>query len=261
MDTRQLRKFRTKLFTTIIITLTILASFSQFALVKAQSDSETPLIVSSLNQKDLIWTVEDSMGIFAEDGYHPLDRIKFEVFSTDGVNKKYIVNASDSSWITYPEQNWEVDESVTESDYKLIPRDWYSAARDIYSVEDSEYWLTIAELRSTYTIDYSDVFIGGKLINIVTIEIRINDTNYDVATYTRAEGILLSRHTVVETTDDEGDPLTGEFLITLTSFSGDFAVSFWHYVVWFAIIFVGVLVLVAILSFVLAKRQKSIPDY
>lgn len=262
MRAHRMKETNKKITVLGIISLTLMALLSPIAVVRAQySDSESPLIITGLDQKSMVWTVTDSMGIFAQDGYHPDDRIRYEVYSADAVNRRYIVNASESSWILYPATNWEVDESVTVSDYKLIKRDWYSAARNIYSVQDSEYWLTTSELRSTYTIDYSDVFIGGQLINIVTIAIKINETNYDIAKYTRAEGILLERHTVVDTTDNQGDPLFGEFKIELTDFSGNFDVSFWHYVIWFAIIFVSVLVLVVILSVVISKRRQTVPDY
>lgn len=220
----------------------------------ASEDVEYEQIRTNLERTTMIWQIKKSMGVFAQSDIHPKDMYKYFVYSADAVNRKYVVNYTFAPWTTEKFQSTYI---FQDSDYKLIKRDWYSAKKDIYCVQDAAYWYSVSALRSMFTIDYSDEMIGGRLINLVTISIYINETNYDIARYTRSEGILLSRHTKVDSIKS-GVVLKGEFLIELKSYSGTFTVSFWHYVIWFVIIFGIVLASMVILSLFISRRQEKI---
>jgi hypothetical protein len=220
----------------------------------AATDVETDLINLDIERTTIIWKVKKSMGIFAQGDIHPNDMYKYYVYTADGTNRKYVVNYTEAPWTT---GEFESTYTFLDSDYKLIKRDWRTAARDIYCVQDAAYWLSLGALRSNYTIDYSDEMIEGRLLNIVTISIYFNNTNYDIARYTRSEGILLSRHTKIDCIKS-GVEIKGEFELQLESFNKPFTVSFWNYVIWFAIIFGIVLVAVVILSLIISRRQEKI---
>lgn len=239
----------------MITSLFIIGMVLNFENVKAASeDVESEQIKINLERTTMIWQVKKSMGVFAQNDIHPNDMYKYFVYSADAVNRKYVVNYTFAPWTTGKFQSTYI---FQDSDYKLIKRDWYYAAREIFCVQDASYWYSVAALRSMYIIDYSDEMIGGRLINLVTISIYINETNYDIARYTRSEGILLSRHTKVDCVKS-GVVYKGEFLLELNSYSGTFTVSFWHYVIWFAIIFGIVLVSIIILSLFISRRQEKI---
>ncbi|MHA1820916.1 MAG: hypothetical protein ACTSVC_10620 [Promethearchaeota archaeon] len=199
------------------------------------------------------------MGVFAKDNIHPHDMYRYYVYRVDGIAKTYLVNKSFASWTDGEFSDYS---NATSPDYFLIIRDWYSAARDIFAVNDSAYWNTTAELRSMYTIDYKDELIGAQLINTVTISFYFNETNYDIIKYTRAEGILLSREVKIDVQDKygPGQDMMGEFKITLHDFDGGFEVSFWTYVIWFFVIFGIIMGLIITISVLISRRQEKLKN-
>jgi hypothetical protein len=223
------------------------------------SDVENPLIIDSLEKRSVTWEITRSMGTFAQNDIHPHNSIKYHVFSVDGVNKIYHVNVSTAPWST---REYGIPSSAvatgTTTEYKVIKRDWKSAMSNIFAVSDASYWgYTATQLRTMYSIDYSDEFIWGQLINVVTISFSINSTNYDIIRYTRSEGILISRSVSIDTNDGE---VMGKYEISLTSYDGIFTVSFWNYVIWFSVIFVGVFIIISVLSVFISKRQQSLKN-
>ncbi|MHA1340138.1 MAG: hypothetical protein ACTSRZ_10300 [Promethearchaeota archaeon] len=252
-----MKKLLSKKHTISIILLGIvffqLLYFISFA--SGAQDAEKELVNFNLEKTDIIWEVKVSMGIFAQVNIHPHDKYKFHVYSVDGVDKKYIVNSTIAPWTT---GEWDSNYNFGESDYKLIKRDWYSVARNIFAVEDANYWLTETELQQLYIIDYKDEFFMGKFINTVNIIFYFNETNYDKIKYSRSEGILLRREIKIDSINNDGQEVKGEFLIELVDYSGELEVSFWYWIFIIGIVSASVFFGLLTISILISRRQRRL---
>jgi len=244
-----------KIIISMFISTILIYSFLPFiSFIYAAQDVEKQLVNFNLEKNDIIWEVRISLGIFAKSEIHPHDKYKFHIYSVDGVNKKYIVNMTYAPWTT---GKWNDQYSFQESDYKLIKRDWYAAARN-FAKEDANYWKTETELQQIYLIDYKDEFIMGKIINTVTISFYINESNYDIIKYTRPEGILIYRETKINSVNNKGQQIKGHFYINLIEYTGELEVSFWYWVLLIGIIAGIVFVSILITSILISRRQRRL---
>ncbi|MBD3350462.1 MAG: hypothetical protein GF364_03150, partial [Candidatus Lokiarchaeota archaeon] len=229
-------KFQNRYLTKILILLGIIVLIFGQTIIFGTSyvvTEEDPLIVLGLEKENMTWEVKRSMGIFAQQDIHPHDKYKYYVYTADGIERKYYVQESILSWTFQnldeedQEKYWETTGEVIASDYKLIKRDWESTAYNIFMVQDAEYWLSAQALQYFLNITFTNEFYKGKFISIVNIQIKLNDTNYDLIRYTRGEGMLISRETHVNCTNDQGNHIEGIFKIDLTDYSVNLVVSAW----------------------------------
>ncbi len=119
------------------------------------------------------------------------------------------------------------------------------------------------------TFEYERDWYQGRFTDFVILTIYIDENNFDRLVYTREEGILISRTTEIYivngTRSVPGDvprlnafPLSGRYHVELQDFSRELVVSFWHYVIWFFIIFGSVLGIIFLVAFIYVRREKKI---
>lgn len=141
-----------------------------------------------------------------------------------------------------------------------IPGFWSSyLAKDI---EEFTFTYVSSPVNGIMKITYSDEWFQNRLINMVNIQIKLDESNYDILKYTRSEGILIQRDTkiFIEKAGNYGNPLTGSFAVELQSYSKELIPSFWTYIIWFAIIFGIVMGLIIFISIMVNRRQRKLRE-
>ena len=115
---------------------------------------------------------------------------------------------------------------------------------------------------------YNTIWYRSRLITTMEISIELDKNNYERLVYTRAEGVLLSRKTNIlifngtrkdyqGLTRDFPFAISGNLDIELFDFDTEFAVSFWHYVVWFLIIMGIIFASIIAISVILRMRERK----
>ncbi len=114
---------------------------------------------------------------------------------------------------------------------------------------------------------YNTIWYRSRLITTLEISIELDKNNYEKLVYTRAEGVLISRKTNIFIdngtrkdyqwiTRDFPFPISGNLDLELLDFDKEFAVSFWHYVVWFLIIMAIIFTSIIAISVILRLRER-----
>ncbi len=115
----------------------------------------------------------------------------------------------------------------------------------------------------TYTLfNYSTIWYSNELIDVVTITVSLDAQNYDIMTYSRGEGILLSRNTniFIDNGSNFGNPLTGSFEVNLVNYSGTLQTTWLTYLIWFFIILGIVLFAIIAIAIAVSRHQKKLRE-
>jgi hypothetical protein len=210
-------------------------------------DYDKPELLEDHIGKDFTWKIVNASGVFANPYYRPETLVKYRVKEIDADNEVYKVNLS----VKHYGQNEYDDGVITDSDFFLISRDW-GASMIKYVVEMNYFWGDQEKIDQTYDSHYSLEWWGFRLINTYTVMFKMNDTNYEILKYTRAEGILISRTAVVNA---DGGNYKGYLQVELVSFSGNLELSPWYYVIIGGSIF-GVIILTLTIGSLESQRKK-----
>lgn len=136
--------------------------------------------------------------------------------------------------------------------------------------DDEEYAPDIKIYTTVVLSNYADeIFTTSKYdlewqfsryLTVTTFKITFDDKNFEIYRYTREEGILLSRETEIniENGTSINQPLTGSFRLVLIDFNKELRVSFYHYLIWFGIVFGSIMVAVLVISQLVAWRQRKL---
>ena len=166
--------------------------------------------------------------------------------------------------------NYKLDHLYVEiDDFTISGQDWVNIINIIGDYAWDEIYDDYIEffelsLISHYTdLRYDSIWYNGNYITVVVIDVVLDEDNYDHLVYSREEGLLLSRETQVNILNGSGInlPLRGNLDIELIDM-GDFnlAVSPWHYIIYFAISVVSIIILVTIISVLVSRRQKRLQN-
>jgi hypothetical protein len=236
--------------------LLFLSAFSSLRAIEYfHPEAEAEQFVTALENHTITWQVDDAYGVFGDFNYHPNTMFRYYVEEVDLVHSRYEVNESSYSWTVLTWGNWS---DAKLPDFYLTKRDWGGVAVNVLLNNDSQYWGNKALIDETYSAVFADEWVNGALTSTVTISYRMNVTNYDIAKYTRAEGILLSREFSVNIINGSGpnEDLVGYFKVSYYSSTIGLTISFWHWIVWFLIILAILFVVLIILSAIISRRKQ-----
>ncbi|MGQ4873590.1 MAG: hypothetical protein ACP6IY_05885 [Promethearchaeia archaeon] len=213
-------------------------------------DSDSPEVIESLKDARIIWEVINASGIFASEDLQPHDLIRYDVEDVDDVYNVYKVKEFKKSW---GENDFEQVGGIKNASYYLINREWGAKSAEFFLDQHSTYWGSKEHIDNQFDTIYETEWWDWKLINTATITYIMNDTNYDKIKYTRAEGILLERKTVVNINDGK---IVGNLYIRLYSYSRFFEFSPWYYVIIGALIFAAVAAIIITISLLIQRRKR-----
>ena len=251
------KKKKKSLFIIVLYSsILFLSVFASLGAVKYfHPEAEAEQFITSLENQTITWQIDDAYGIFGDFNYHPNAMLRYYVHEVDSVHSRYEVNESRFSWTTLTWGNWS---NAKLPNFYLIKRDWGGFAINVLLNNDSMYWGNKDFIDETYSAVPADEWVNGVLTSTITISYRMNATNYDIAKYTRAEGILLSREFSVNIINGTGpnEDLVGYFKVSYHSSTIGLAISFWHWIIWFLIILGIVFVVLLILSTIISRRKQ-----
>ncbi len=222
----------------------------------AITDVEDVLLIDGLENNTFTWRLDKALGIFAAEDLHPGNYLKAKVTYADPVNLRYDAEYFTLAWgnISYlPVSN------ITNSEFFFVKRHWTNVSVYMILPRCIDYWKDDNLVGSKLEIDYQPEFIHGYFIDTVTIRCEWNATNWYRAKFSRAEGILLKMDIQVDVPggSDEGEDLRGHLLIDHDTQSYTFALTLWHYVIWFLVVLGSVLTVIMVISIIVSRRKAA----
>ncbi len=214
------------------------------------NESNIPLTLEELIETEMSWKIETSSGVFADETTQPGDIIQYQVESIDKENEIYKIKASKKGW---GKNDFELDTSYDEPSYYFVKRAWGEIAVDYFILPDGVFWGNVSWVDQNYIVEYLTEWYNGLLINTITINLKMDDTNYDIIKYTRAEGILISR---VAAVDFKEGKVRGNLKVDLQTFSGIFALSPWWYIILFIMIASACASVFVVISILVQRRKR-----
>lgn len=219
--------------------------------IQHDGDYDEPIMVESLYNTEMTWRIVNMSGIFADEDLQPGDLIRYQVTQVNTKDNIYKVKVAKKSW---GENDFDDYSDSQDADYYLGKRHWGELAVENFILPAAEYWGSADEVDKQYELTFQTEWYDWKMMNTATINLKMNESNYDIIKYSREEGILLSRTTAVNTHDGE---TRGYIKVEFVSFSGFLALSPWFYIIVVATI-VGLIALVVIIIGLLIQRRKNI---
>ncbi len=219
-------------------------------------DVEDILIVDGLENNTFTWQVEKALGYFAADDLHPGNNLQAEVIYADAVNLRYLASYYTLAW---GNTSYTQVDNITNSQYLFVKRHWTNVSQFMIQPQCISYWDDDTLVGTNTEIVYAPEFIHGYFIDTVTIQCNWNETNWFRAKFSRAEGILLALNIKVYVPNGlgEGIDLRGDLVINHVGQTYQFALTLWHWVIWFLVIMGSVLAVIIIISIVASRRKAA----
>lgn len=220
------------------------------------TDVEDVLIIDSLENNTYTWRLDKALGIFAANDLHPGNLLKAKVINADQVNLRYDVEYYMEAW---GNSTFNAVSNITNSQYFFVMRHWTNISQFTVLPQCIAYWNEVSAIGSKLEIVYGPEFIHGDFIDTVTIKCEWNATNWFRVKFSRAEGILLQLDIQVYVPNALGvnQDLRGNLLINHDSQTYTFALTIWHYIIWFAVIVAAVLTVVTVISIIVSRRKAA----
>lgn len=225
-------------------------SYAQDDINRHKSDSETDLIIEDLEEKEITWKIVNASGIFADEDVQPDNQIRYFVKSANEKDNVYEVKSAVKMW---GEDDFGKYGKEFDSDYFLVKRDWGAIAVDYFVMELASVWGTATEVNREYKAEYKTEWWNWRMMNTVTITFIMNETNHDTIKYSRAEGILLSRTTVVNANDGK---IRGYLHIEMVEFTGFLELSPWYYIIVGSLLVVAFIAIIVTISLLVQRRKR-----
>ncbi len=220
------------------------------------TDVEDVLIIDGLENNTYTWRLDKALGFFAADDLHPGNLLKAKVNYADPVNLRY---DQEYFMLAWGNTSFIQVSNITNSQYFFVKRHWTNVTQFMIFPQCVSYWKNVALVGSKMEIVYQPEFIHGNFIDTVIIKCEWNATNWFRAKFSRAEGILLQLDVQVYAPNGvaEGEDLRGNLLINHDSQTYAFALTLWHWIIWFLIILGSVLTVIMVISVIVSRRKAA----
>lgn len=145
--------------------------------------------------------------------------------------------------------------------YNLQPNFWdwaYSKTNSLNRIKFVAMELLASD--EYINVTFHNEWFKSRYITTVHINFKIDERNYCSIRYAREEGLLLdSNYNIyIINGSNYGNALTGTMRMELQDFSIELKPTIWNYVIWFAIIFGGIMIVIITISILVNRHQKKL---